>query len=110
MVADHVRNAHLYYGMGPRIELALRALQGDLPQRPPGRYQLQGDTVYADVQSYVTMPAEQCKWEAHRKYIDLQFVSEGIERIAFSPLGEMTEKIPYDPARDVAIYSGEGSA
>src|SRR4051794_40876668 len=106
MVIDSLRNAHLYYGLGPRIELALRSLQGDLPNRPAGRYELQGTEVYADVQSFVTRPESECKWEAHRKYIDVQYVSEGVERVAVAPISELTEKEAYIPARDVVFFTG----
>jgi YhcH/YjgK/YiaL family protein len=110
MVMDSIRNAHLYYGLSPRLGVALRALAGDLPHNPVGRYQLVGSEVYADVQTYVTLPQDQCKWEAHRKFIDVQYVADGIERMAVAPLEELTEKVPYDAARDVAFFTGDGPA
>jgi YhcH/YjgK/YiaL family protein len=108
MVMDSLRNANLYYGLGPRLEAALRALAGKLPNNPVGRYELLGSEVYADVQVYVTQPQAQCRWEAHRKFIDVQYVSEGVERVAVAPLEAMTESVPYDAARDVAFYTGDG--
>ncbi len=43
--------------------------------------------------------------EAHRKYIDVQFLVAGSEEIGWRPLGECRELTePYDEARDVLFH------
>ncbi len=56
------------------------------------------------MQEYTTRAADQCVWEAHRKYIDVQFVAVGVERMGFANLAQMRERDAYDPTRDVAFF------
>src|SRR5690606_15596351 len=43
-----------------------------LPPRPePGIRPLQGDDIYVNVHGYETLPREQCRYESHRRYVDL---------------------------------------
>ncbi len=46
-----------------------------------GRHDLDGDDLFALVQEYTTRAADECVWEAHRRYIDVQFVVTGAERM-----------------------------
>jgi YhcH/YjgK/YiaL family protein len=68
------------------------------------RHDLDGDRLFALVQEYTTRAAEQCVWEAHRRYIDVQFMAVGAERMGYAPLATMREREPYDAARDVAFF------
>jgi YhcH/YjgK/YiaL family protein len=56
------------------------------------------------VQTYRTKPLDQCVWEAHRKYIDVQYLYAGTEVMGWAPLAGAAERVAYDPARDVAFY------
>jgi biofilm protein TabA len=51
-----------------------------------GRHDIDGDTIFALVSEYVTEPKEARKPEAHQKYIDIQYLAEGEERIGCSLL------------------------
>ena len=43
----------------------------------------------------------------HRKYIDIQYIVNGREVIAWAPLAELKEcTMPFDPALDAALYKG----
>ena len=59
---------------------------------------------------YDTQPKEAVPIEAHRKYWDLQLVTEGEEYLGCAPLEAMRETTPYDTKEDIAFYSGEGTA
>jgi YhcH/YjgK/YiaL family protein len=63
--------------------------------------------VFALVQRYVTKPPAEGRWEAHRRYIDLQFVAAGQERIGYTHISRLTAD-PYDPERDLTWLSGPG--
>ena len=108
MIADRAENASRYYGLGGRLQEALRSLSSDLTGREPGRYELQGDELYALVQEYETRPREACAWEAHRRYADVQFIVSGRERFGVAPADTLGASRPYDPEKDVAFYEGEG--
>ena len=54
--------------------------------------------------SITTRAVDQCVWEAHRSYIDVQCVVAGAERMGVAELASSTVRAPYDPARDVAFF------
>jgi biofilm protein TabA len=68
---------------------------------------LDGDQVFALVQSYTTTPAPQRLFEAHRIHADLQFVASGEEAIYYSPLARLRENTAYSAEKDVAFFDGE---
>jgi YhcH/YjgK/YiaL family protein len=108
MILDNLHHASLYKPLSPRIALALDALMNDLRKKPIGRYEIQSDQIYAMVQTYTTKPQSEGKWEAHQKYIDIQYILAGTEVIGAAPLDSLKEKTPYDPTKDVAFYEGQG--
>ncbi len=108
MVLDELRNSARYEALHPRLAEAFAFLrrfeQNPLPE---GRVELEGAELYALVQSYDTSPAEQKKWESHRRYIDVQYVTHGQESMFYAPLGTLAEKGGYLPEKD-AIYYEDG--
>ena len=77
-------------GARPRVSAALAFLRrDDLGAMAAGTYELDGRRLYALVQDYQTKPAGDGKWEAHRRYIDLQYVVYGCEQFGCAPAGRM---------------------
>ncbi len=108
MVVDHISNAERYAALGPRFKQAIDFLRTtDLNALEKGRYPLAGDALFALVQGYHTKPTSEGFWEAHRRYIDLQFILQGTERIGYAPLHRMQLE-SYDEQRDLAVLKGEG--
>jgi YhcH/YjgK/YiaL family protein len=71
---------------------------------PDGNVEIDGTNVYAIVQSYTSKPdTDTPKFEAHRKYIDIQFVLSGKELMGWAHLEKMMTTIPYNETRD-ALY------
>jgi biofilm protein TabA len=69
-----------------------------------GRYEIDGTRVYALVQSYETLPAgDASKYEAHRLYLDIQFIVEGSEAMGWTPLENMRVTQDYNPDKDVIL-------
>lgn len=78
-----------------------------------GRVTIDGDLVYALVQSYRTEPLpsdSSPRLEAHRKYIDIQFVVSGSETLGWAPREQLTVSTPYDAAKDVEFGSASLAA
>ena len=73
-----------------------------------GKYPIEGDSVYATVTENPTKDYDSTKWESHKKYVDLQYVISGEEKIGVSPLPGLTITKAYDPSKDLQNYSGEG--
>lgn len=110
MIVDKLDNASLYFGLGERIETALRYLQeNDCTKLAVGKIPLRGDQIFALVQDNTTKPREQGVWEAHRKYIDVQFVASGIEEMGYCNIKALTVKKPHDETNDYALFQGVGS-
>ena len=105
MIIDRLSTPSLALGLTPRLNQALEFLRAtDLTAIPLGRHDVDGDRLFALVQEYVTRPPEQCAWESHRQYIDVQYVVAGIERMGYANITTTRVREPYDPARDVAFY------
>ncbi len=78
MITDNIKNANLYTGVSPRIKQAFEYLKGtDLAALPVGRIELDGKNLYVMVQEYTSKTPDQGKWEAHQRYIDLQYIVKG---------------------------------
>jgi YhcH/YjgK/YiaL family protein len=110
MVIDSIVNAQLYFGLAERIKIGLKFLQDNsFENLAPGRYEIDGDSVYAMVSSYSSKPIENGKWEAHKNYIDIQYVANGIERIGYSNISSMKVMQEYDAKQDYLLLDGKGS-
>lgn len=80
----------------------------NLDQLTPGKYPVDGENVTAAVTENPTKDYDKTNWESHRKYIDMQYVVQGAEKIGVVPIDKATVIKPYDEARDVANYSADG--
>jgi biofilm protein TabA len=110
MILDRLEHAPLYSGLGPHLAAALKYLaQTDFAPLPDGRYELDGDRLYAIVQRYRTKPVAEARWEAHRRYVDVQHVVAGVERMGWTALRDgWKAAVPYDPAKDVLFFDAQG--
>jgi len=86
-------------GMKKALDFIKKAQGQDLPD---GRTDVDGDKVYVMVQSYDTIvPGNQPKLEAHKKYIDVQYVVKGEEVVGWALAYRLHETMAYDAAKDV---------
>ncbi|MBC7915547.1 MAG: YhcH/YjgK/YiaL family protein [Pyrinomonadaceae bacterium] len=74
----------------------------------PGKYLLDGDSVFVSVTEGPDKPYDQTMWESHRNMIDVQYIVKGKEKMGVADLSKASVIKPYDPARDVANYTAEG--
>jgi YhcH/YjgK/YiaL family protein len=94
-----------YEVLGPRIAAGLRWLRSMDPAIPDGRHPIDGDDVFALVQTYDTVPGTEKRLETHVRHVDLQYVADGHERILHAPAAALTVETPYDEAGDIAFYA-----
>ena len=66
----------------------------DLAKMDPGKYPIDGDRCFINVQDAQTKPASQCKIEGHTRYIDLQYVVVGTERFGMVASEDATVSEP----------------
>ncbi len=76
-----------------------------------GRIEIDGKQVYALVQSYLgKTEIRQPRFEAHRRYIDVQYLVSGKEFFGWAPLHAMEETDAFSEEKDVVHGSvAEGS-
>lgn len=75
----------------------------DLDKFSDGRYAIDGEKIFVNIQSYETK--RDALFEAHRKYIDIQYMIEGEEKIGVAKYSECKNEIPYDNIRDIEFLS-----
>lgn len=109
MIIDNIKNAAIYSDFNPGIGSALDYLsRTDITALTPGRQDINGDRLFVLIQRYETKPREQGVWEAHRRYIDVQFVAAGCEAMGYAPLTGLTVTQPYAPDKDCVLLAGSG--
>ena len=105
MILDTIDNTHLYTGLHTGFAKAFEILRDlTLSQKEDGRYTVDGDKVYYTIQRYTTRPMSQGKLEAHREYIDIQFLLSGEELLGYAPVKGLTVAEEYNPQKDIAFF------
>ena len=93
----------------PGIEGLERAFEylarTDLAKLPLGRTDIKGDDMYVTVSEADTRAPEQVRFEAHRRYVDIQLVVRGQEAIGVAPVASLVTVEPYDGAKDIAFFA-----
>lgn len=99
--------AILYYKNKERWAKAFKFLRNnDLTKLDVKRYDIDGDNLFATVSEYQSKNEESAKFEAHRKYIDIQYVISGKEIINLAPISTLKEVLtPYDAAKDIEFIT-----
>jgi len=92
----------------PLMKKALDFLRRpDLDGLPDGRVEIDGDKVFAIIQRYRTAAPPATTFEAHKKYIDIQYMASGNEVIGWAELRDMTITEAYDADKDVCLGTVE---
>ena len=104
MIFDTLDNVRNYKGLG-RVYTALEFLaKTDFSKIDLGRYELDGDNIFYIVQSYDTDPGKTVS-EAHKKYIDIQYMIEGEEIICVADISVDKELTEAKEENDVWFYN-----
>lgn len=107
MIFDLAQNLDFYKELGikGRYAKAVEFLKNtNLAGLTPGRHEIDGDEVFANVVEYITVPWNEAKYEAHKNYTDIQYVIDGTEIMTFAPVSELKVSVPYDSDKDVMFF------
>lgn len=74
-----------------------------------GRYEIDGNRCFAFVQKYETVSADK-DYEAHERYMDLQYVVSGTEKMFWVPKDRLLCTVPMDAQKDIAFYTEKDGA
>jgi len=69
------------------------------------RVEIRGKEVFSINQAYLSKPRNETKYEAHRKYIDFQYIASGREIIEVGFKNQMTVTTPYMEDKDLEFWS-----
>ena len=87
MLTTNITLAEKYDYLSDKFKKAFTFLrETDLASLPIGRTEIDGDEVYASVQSYTTMTVEECAFE-------------------YEPVKNLTPSMDYDAERDLIFYN-----
>lgn len=108
MIFDSIENASKYFILGEKIKKGFDfLLNTDLENLKPDRYEIENDEIFANVQILTTKNKEDKKWEAHRKYIDIQYLIKGRECMGYGLLKNFKTSVEYDDKNDIEFLSGD---
>ena len=109
MIFDRLNNAKQYFKLNENLKKGFDfLLNTDLENLQEGKYEIEGNEIYANVQTLETKNKADKKWEVHRKDIDIQYVIKGEECMGYGILEDFKENlIPYDENKDVEFLNGD---
>ncbi len=110
MILDHLNNWALYFSRDSPVSRGMRWLGREAhPDLPDGRVDIDGERLFALVQTYPTRHPAHCRFEAHRDYLDIQYIVRGAEAIGWFPTHVLDINEPYDEKRDIIFFETPGS-
>jgi YhcH/YjgK/YiaL family protein len=109
MVIDKIENYRLYSTLTKRLAKGFEFITNiDLVKIEPGKYEIENDAIFAIVQEYDTKEEQDSVLEGHHKYIDIQYVIQGVELMGFTPLTDQVV-VEENLEKDYTFYKGETS-
>lgn len=108
MILDQLKNAASYEGISENLQKGYQyLLNTDFSTLESGKYEIDGQDVFAIVFEYESKDPGECRLEAHQKYADIQYVVSGREAIGYAPLNNQPILTPYTPEKDIVFFTGE---
>jgi len=110
MIIDRIENSSLYLNLGKRIAKAFKYINStDFSRIEPGKYEVENDNIFAIVNEYNTKDVNDCALEAHRKFIDIQYIYSGVELIGVASLENQIPVEEYNENKDCIFFNEETS-
>jgi YhcH/YjgK/YiaL family protein len=112
MIIDRLENASRYFPVHPQFAAAFCFLaEADLASLPVGSTELAGPSLRVDLLHAPAKPLDQTRLEAHRTFIDVQFLISGQEQFGWKLTSACTQpQAAYDPVLDRIFYTDEPEA
>ena len=99
MIKDSIERAKSYYNISDNLAKGFEWIKNnDLVNLDDGKYII-SDSLYANVQTYNTK--DDAPYEAHRQYIDIQYMSHGEELSGVTDYANCSTVIEYDINKDI---------
>lgn len=100
MIIDKLENIDKYNEISNDIKRFIKNLSRDIPCGKT----IINSTDYANVEIYETKEHDKCFFEAHEKFIDIQIILSGNERLDYIDNKGLVVRTPYNPDKDIVFY------
>ena len=106
MILDKIENLDTYKGIHPGINKALNFIkETNFSNLPMGKHDIEGDALFYIFKEYETTPVDDKLLESHLKYIDVQYVTEGVEEMGVTMRTDQKPKKEYDEEQDFMLFN-----
>ncbi len=110
MIVDHIKNLHKYTGLNRNIQTVIEFIENkDLRSIAVGKHKLT-DEINLLREDYSPRPLEDCYFESHKVYGDIQLVVDGFEYFGYLEANDPKFIVtsPYDSSKDVTKGQSTG--
>ncbi len=109
MIFGKFEDLYQYRALSKNMAKAIDFVLKFTPEMADGRYEIDGKNVYAMVTTGETKISKEPIYEAHRKYIDLQYIVSGEEDTGYIDISDAEIEKEYDEEKDFLMVKGTGS-
>lgn len=112
MILDVLENARRYCALNEGFAKAFEFLERpDLQKLPEGKYEIDGDRIYAMVSKEPGRKKEDALLETHEKYIDIQLILAGTDTMGWKPKSLCKQPTQeYDQKSDIQFFADKPDA
>lgn len=111
MILDSIKNISKYENLNIDLKSIVEFIDRvENENLENGKYELDGDKLFALVQSYETKDSDECRLESHKKYMDIQYVQEGTEVMYWSLVDGLKVTEDLSEISDVIFYEDDKNA
>ena len=109
IIINKLQHAERYFNMHPAFEKAFAFLRQDgLAELPADRYEIDGDRLLCMISKGPGRSRAEAKLEAHRKYIDIQYVIAGTDEMGWKPTADCKViDTEYDEDKDIMFFKDQ---
>jgi YhcH/YjgK/YiaL family protein len=111
MIISELKDFKYYCNGNKKMERAFKFLcETDLKNLETGKHLIEAEEIFALVQVYTTKELGLCRFESHKRYIDIQFIVSGVEKMSYYPTHKLILAENDLIKNDKALYKDESLA
>jgi YhcH/YjgK/YiaL family protein len=108
MILDTLSDLSIYDTISPGFYEAFRRLRDpEVTNAKIGKHVFIPDRLFMSVEEYAGRTRIATRWEAHRKFIDIQYVVSGSEVMGRRNVASLTPKDGYIPEKDIEFFDDD---
>lgn len=109
MIFDSICNYKNYIGYPELYEVLCFLAKLKEGESVEANTVLAPDRISCNPVVFMSKPENECRYEAHQKYIDIHYIVKGTEGIATADVNTLDVDIPFDGVKDIGFYTGKES-